>query len=991
MKPTSILALLAFAGLGLIGSRVNAADLTYTPGDLLLGVRATAGTGAGKDYLVNLGPAASFYTNSSAGAPFAVSGLGNMVADLNATFGSNWSTRTDLFWSVSGANTNGTVATAGEPGRTLFATKPQGTVGTPNADRWLRGTSSAQSGPAGKMIDMATYFAKTNGGSPAVKSSANNPRGLVQNIGDINSYAAYHAGGASNGISTATFSYFDPTIEGTTSSTLELYRLNPGAGPTVGTAGELLGFFSLDKSGAVLFNPAANVANPNIATGASTVSFKSANYRVIETAAATTVDIQVVRGGDLSTAINVPVTLVDGNVVGASTLTTYAGGTVSFAANETQKTISVPVKALLKTGFQADRTFKLHLGTVANVTSGADTTVGIRDNGKGAVGFLAGSVTVQSTLDGTTPNTAVVTVTRASGDNGDVSVSLGLPATTGTLAIGTDYTFAPTTVTLFDGETSKTISIPLVSPTTAGTIKLALTSPVGGATLGTAAATITVARDASAPTITFPGTPFPAVSTTLTGATLAAFQGTAKDSGTAGAAPGVVKVEYAVNSGAYAVASLGTPGGTPTTFNVPQLTLENGANVLSIRATDKVGNVSTTVKNISVSNSAFGGTVAGTYEGIVLASGANPQVSNDTTGLITITVTGTGSLSGKLTVGGISKSFSGLLKFDGTARFKNPTILADYIDVIDTAEFDSYLGALSFNVPSGGAPVTGTLKTSGTGTEIASFTAKQTPFKSSAPVQPGDGLLNAGTKGTYNVAILSPGVAGTPTGDGAATVAVTASGAVTFKGYLADGTAFTAAGKLTAGANSTASPYQAAVHGNLYKKAGAIATVLSFNKDLTNTDVTASVTWIRPAQPRAVYFKDGWPTGATASAIGTAYATTDLVIGQGAQAAPTANAQLALTSGALSPALSLGVNLSPVGAVKLPTGATYKLSLTASTGLFSGSFVHNVYGTTSLYKGVVLNKGTLDAADRGYGYFLASPATLAYGQAGTSGKVELKP
>lgn len=123
----------------------------FPPGsdDLFLGVRASTGAGATQDYLVNIGQA-SIYRDAT--TPFAVPGLGNLGADLSVIFEENWSTRADVFWSVSG--TPGPSAAGGDLARTLYATTPEG-VPYERANPLLRANSSAQAAPTNKLTSLA--------------------------------------------------------------------------------------------------------------------------------------------------------------------------------------------------------------------------------------------------------------------------------------------------------------------------------------------------------------------------------------------------------------------------------------------------------------------------------------------------------------------------------------------------------------------------------------------------------------------------------------------------------------------------------------------------------------------------------------------------------------------------------------------------------------------------------------------------------------------
>ncbi|MFM6406453.1 MAG: Calx-beta domain-containing protein, partial [Microcystis sp.] len=82
--------------------------------------------------------------------------------------------------------------------------------------------------------------------------------------------------------------------------------------------------------------------------------------------------------------------------------------------------------------------------------------------------------------------TANITLTRTNGSDGEVSVIL--TPSNGSAIAGEDYTNTPITVTFANGETSKTVTIPLINdsiyePTE--TVNLTLSNPTGGATLGT--------------------------------------------------------------------------------------------------------------------------------------------------------------------------------------------------------------------------------------------------------------------------------------------------------------------------------------------------------------------------------------------------------------------------------------------------------------------------------------------------------------------------
>ncbi|WP_261779654.1 Calx-beta domain-containing protein [Microcystis aeruginosa] len=95
-----------------------------------------------------------------------------------------------------------------------------------------------------------------------------------------------------------------------------------------------------------------------------------------------------------------------------------------------------------------------------------------------------------------TPVTAV-TLTRSNGSDGTVSVTL--TPSNGTATAPSDYNNTPITVNFANGETSKTVTIPIVNDSQLEadeTVNLTLSNPTGGATLGTqTTAVLTILND----------------------------------------------------------------------------------------------------------------------------------------------------------------------------------------------------------------------------------------------------------------------------------------------------------------------------------------------------------------------------------------------------------------------------------------------------------------------------------------------------------------
>lgn len=99
---------------------------TWPPqqGDLVLGVQAESGTGSNTNLFFNLGSATDLRDTPNAGL------LGNIAAEMTATYGAGWESRTDLYFGVianfSNAPLSGPSAggvTNGDPSRTIYASR----------------------------------------------------------------------------------------------------------------------------------------------------------------------------------------------------------------------------------------------------------------------------------------------------------------------------------------------------------------------------------------------------------------------------------------------------------------------------------------------------------------------------------------------------------------------------------------------------------------------------------------------------------------------------------------------------------------------------------------------------------------------------------------------------------------------------------------------------------------------------------------------------
>jgi len=244
----------------LLAPSTSKATLVYNDGDLLLGFTATSGTGSSVDYLVDLGSATNYIAGGSfaTGAPVKLT-LGNIGADLAATYGAGWATNANLIWSINGTQR---LAGNGFAKNTAFGSLPESTVGVQTIAPPQPSVSSA-SNLTGKLLSQSGSYAlgstNTNGGGLAngdQVQSTNSTVALFQPVGFSQSYASYQPNGVNTSGATA-YGYYNPGnlndfTNGVGGSVADLYELGSGA-----TGVNYLGVFQFDNSGNLYFDSAS--------------------------------------------------------------------------------------------------------------------------------------------------------------------------------------------------------------------------------------------------------------------------------------------------------------------------------------------------------------------------------------------------------------------------------------------------------------------------------------------------------------------------------------------------------------------------------------------------------------------------------------------------------------------------------------------------------------------------------------------------------------
>ena len=247
-------AILASAAGVLLAPSARAQDVSYTPGDLLLGFEKP---GASNNYVVDLGPATEFITLSHGPGITNLTttlGLGNIATDLASSsgFGSSWNTTaalgSNVQWGVFGAI--GDFGAIGLQPDTLFLTRAETTPGT-RSTAPSEGNSSSQGNQVAAFTPLAesgfnnqtetanSTVAAFIPSSSAVSWTANDP-----------SFGAFTLGYGIEQSQSASNTYIGPT-----NSELDLYELIPTDEGGTGTAKDL-GSLTLNPSGDLDFTSA---------------------------------------------------------------------------------------------------------------------------------------------------------------------------------------------------------------------------------------------------------------------------------------------------------------------------------------------------------------------------------------------------------------------------------------------------------------------------------------------------------------------------------------------------------------------------------------------------------------------------------------------------------------------------------------------------------------------------------------------------------------
>jgi Calx-beta domain-containing protein len=224
------------------------------------------------------------------------------------------------------------------------------------------------------------------------------------------------------------------------------------------------------------------------------VQFSRPDYTVTEGTASAV--ITALSTGTSTTPFTVPYTATPVTAVPGQDFTPVSG-TLSFAAGALSRTFSVPI--VNNTLIDGNRSVLLALGPpVGNAVLGQQATaaLAILDNDQGGVIKLsAAAYTVAETTA-----SVVVTILRT-GTSLAGNVSVAYTTGNGSALSGLDYTATTGIITFNPGQTSRTVSIPILNDTVAEgneTFTFTLSDPSSGAVLGSPASAVVTIKSEDA-------------------------------------------------------------------------------------------------------------------------------------------------------------------------------------------------------------------------------------------------------------------------------------------------------------------------------------------------------------------------------------------------------------------------------------------------------------------------------------------------------------
>jgi hypothetical protein len=359
----------------------------------------------------------------------------------------------------------------------------------------------------------------------------------------------------------------------------------------------------------------------------------------------------------------------------------------------------------------------------------------------------------------------------------------------------------------------------------------------------------------------------------------------------------------------------------------------------------------------------------GTFNGLVERSIALNPVADKTEGLggtLRVVTASTGAVSGSLKLGTVTHALKGALITPPGGG--DPTC-----QIVIPRKLPATNLTLAFTLNRSAGTLSGTVRDAAT-------------VPNSADVSGVLASKSAGLVGLYNSALLTqapPGGMAYPQGTGFLTLNVTAAGTATWRGRLSDNTTIT-------GSSSYGPAGQVPVHLLLYTNTGSAQGWAQ----ITGSDVDGTLDWFKAVQP----------VKSTTRSYKSGFLRHNLTVEGGKYSKPATGSramglpeglQAILTDGGLSGQITQSITLTTGNVLQVPTNTNnVKVTLTAATGLFTGSFTQPGLTPTTPRKADLFG-AFIPGSASGVGFFNLPENPDATGETPTntpmhSGNVEVK-
>jgi hypothetical protein len=256
MKPTTFLmrTILALAGVALSFPSSHAANVpTFNDNDLMMGFRATTGTGASTNLMVDLATADFYYNpNGTAVNPLSpitgttITNIGRVaVLDISGTYGATWATRTDLFWGIVGSSGSSGSNDGLYQNNTIYLSRPE-TVSMTRTTAWGRANDYTNAN--------VQISSMGNAGGYNGTSTANSNFDALATASNGQSYTSRSGGQAGQTFAAVNGTFVNDSVvakfgTGTYVSINDLFALDPSR--TGEANGIYLGSFGLRSNGTI--------------------------------------------------------------------------------------------------------------------------------------------------------------------------------------------------------------------------------------------------------------------------------------------------------------------------------------------------------------------------------------------------------------------------------------------------------------------------------------------------------------------------------------------------------------------------------------------------------------------------------------------------------------------------------------------------------------------------------------------------------------------